>query len=125
MIRTAVITRAGRRNLVSALINGTAWTLSAMGIGDSGQLPSMDDVDLLGSNRYYINLTPFYNKTEGYIQFNYSFSAQNITFDVREIGIFRNTSNTSGYMFMRAICDTIKFQNNSDWLDITIVLSVP
>ncbi len=125
MIREAVITRAGRKNLISALVNGSAWTLSAIGLGDSGSHPTMDDYDLLGSNKYYVNCSPSYNKSEGYIQFNYSFSAQDITFEIREIGVFRNTSNTSGYMFMRAICDTIKFQNNSDWLDITIVLSVP
>ncbi len=124
MIRSAVITREGRKNLVSALINGTAWTLSAVGFGDSGQHPSVDDADLLGSNKYYINLTPLYNKTEGYIQFNYSLSAQDINFDIREIGIFRNASNTSGYMFLRAVCDTIKFQNNNDWLDITLILGV-
>jgi len=125
MIRTAVITREGRKNLVSALINGTAWTLSAIGIGDSNQHPSIDDYDLLGSNRYYVNVSPLLNLTDGYIQFNYSFSAQNITFDICEIGVFRNTSNTSGYMFMRAVCDTIRFQNNSDWLDITLILGVP
>jgi len=125
MIRSAVITREGRKNLVSALINGTAWTLSAIGIGDSNQHPSIDDFDLLGSNKYYVNVSPLLNLTDGYIQFNYSFSAQDIGFDIKEIGIFRDTINTSGYMFLRAICDTIKFQNNSDWLDITLILSVP
>ena len=125
MIRSAVITREGRKNLVSALINNTAWTLSAIGIGDSNQHPSIDDFDLLGSNKYYVNVSPLLNLTDGYIQFNYSFSAQDIGFDIKEIGIFRDTINTSGYMFLRAICDTIKFQNNSDWLDITLILSVP
>ena len=125
MIRSGVITRFGRENILSALINGSAWTLGAIGVGDSGAAPSINDFDLLGNNKYYVNCSPFYNKTEGYIQFNYSFSAQNISWDIREIGIFRNASNTSGYLFMRAICDTIKFQNKSDWLDITLILSVP
>ncbi len=125
MIRSAVITRDGKSNVVSALVNGTAWTLSALGVGDSSQHPSIDDRDLLGSNKYYVNVSPILNKTDGYIEFNYSFSGGVVSFPISEIGVFRDTSNTSGYMFLRAICDTIRFQNESDWLDITVIIGVP
>jgi len=125
MIRSSVITRFGRENILSALINGSAWTLGAIGIGDSDVPPSINDFDLLGKNKYYVNCSPLYNKTEGYIQFNYSFSGKNISFDVSEIGIFKDAINTSGYMFLRAVCDTVKFQNESDWLNIIIILGVP
>jgi len=122
MIRKLQLTEIGSHNLKNALKTGSAWSIQAIGFGDSDEWQGGAETDLLGSNKTYFDVSEF-EPDEYTITYNITLWGGQLPVPLKEIGLFKNRTETSNYLFLRATCDPIYISNQSSWIYFAISLT--
>mgnify|MGYP000052909385 CR=1 FL=1 len=122
MIRKLQLTEIGSQNLKSALKTGAAWAIKAIGFGDSDAWQGGSETDLLGSNKTYFDVSEI-EPDEYTITYNITLWGGQLPVPIKEIGLFKNRTETNNYLFLRAVCDPIYITNQSSWIHFSISLT--
>ena len=122
MIRKLQLTEIGSENLKNALKSGSAWSIQAIGFGDSDEWQGGSETDLLGSNTTYFDVDRF-EPDEYTITYNITLWGGQLPAPIKEVGLFKNRTETNNYLFLRAICDPIYITNQSSWIYFAISLT--
>jgi len=122
MIRKLQLTQIGSQNIKNALKSGSAWSIHAIGFGDSDTWQGGTESDLLGSNKTYFDVDK-YEPDEYTIVYNITLWGGQVPKPIKEIGLFKNRTETNNYLFLRATCDPIYITNQSSWIYFAISLT--
>lgn len=122
MIRKLQLTEVGGQNLKNALKTGSAWSIKAIGFGDSDEWQGGSETDLLGSNKTYFDAS-ILEPDEYTITYNITLWGGQLPVPIKEIGLFKNRTETDNYLFLRAVCDPIYITNQSSWIYFSVSLT--
>ena len=122
MIRQILVTNVGAQNLKNALKGDSTWSVKAIGFGSNGAYSDGSETDLKDSNATYFD-AQITEPSDETICYNITVWGSQVPSPLREIGLVKNTSETDGYLLLRAVSDPIYISNASSWLFISLSLT--